>query len=56
MAAEAADCITAGVCISSDLGTLVGMYAVSAIERRLTVPTHTLEELPPGGNSHKASA
>ena len=32
------------------------MYAVSAIERRLTVPTHTLEELPPGGNSHKASA
>lgn len=32
------------------------MYAVSAIERRLTIPTHTLEELPPGGNSHKASA
>lgn len=55
MAAEAADCITAGECMSSDLGVLVGTYAVSAIERRLTIPTQTLEDLPRGNNSHKAS-
>jgi hypothetical protein len=54
MAAEAADCITAGVCMSSDLGVLGGTYAVSAVERKLTIPTPALEDVPRGNNSHKA--
>jgi len=32
------------------------MYAVSAIEKRLTIPTASLEDLPRADNSHKASA
>jgi len=59
MAAEAADCITAGVSrMTIDLAVLGGIYAIANIEKRLTAPAlapDSGQELPAAHRSRNRS-